>query len=175
MKLSNLLAVSLMSLISMLAHAQSGTAANITGLWRKGMSDSLFFIQPDSMRVGGDGGLRTIARQAHLREVIVPVGQERPVLVMTDMAVLAARYPSVAANLKASGLTAPQHDAYRVALASARTTETLSGAAGAVSPNSVLAKNVAFMKAHPDVFMALEITTNGLVRYQGPDNMWVFP
>jgi len=35
---------------------------------------------------------------------------------MTDMAALAAQYPSVAADLKNAGLTADEHDAYRMSL-----------------------------------------------------------
>jgi predicted esterase len=70
-----------------------------------------FRQEPDSIR-------RT-ARLAHLREVVVPVAEERPSVVMTDMPALAATYPSVAADLEAAGLTAQQHEAYRVALLSA--------------------------------------------------------
>ena len=87
----------------------------------------------------------------------MPVGDdERSTLLMVDMPALAARQPSVAAALQAAGLTAQQHDAYRVALASAKLTGL--GEQGGepdarswrVEPTSTLGKNVAFVHAHPD-------------------------
>ena len=69
--------------------------------------------------------IRTTARREYLREVAVPVGNERSSAIMVDMSALAARYPSVAADLKQAGLTAKQHDAYRVALLSAQITKNL--------------------------------------------------
>jgi len=63
--------------------------------------------------------IRTTARLAHLREVAVPVGGERVSVLMMDMPALASKYPSVAADLKEAGLTAQEHDTYRVALVSA--------------------------------------------------------
>jgi len=61
--------------------------------------------------------IRTTARRAHLREVsnYGVMGDNHAVL-MTDMAALAAKYPSVAADLQTAGLTAEQHDAYRLSL-----------------------------------------------------------
>jgi hypothetical protein len=106
-----------------------------------------FLREPDS--------IRTTARRAHLREVIVPVGQERPSIWMVDMAALAAKYPSVAADLKTAGLTAQQHDAYRVALISAQVSKSIGKEAGTVEATSALAKNVEFFDAHPDEFKAL--------------------
>jgi hypothetical protein len=131
-----------------------------------------FVTEPDSIRI--------IGRQYHLRDVVVPVGTERPVVVMVDMAALAAAYPSVAANLKAAGLTAKEHDAYRVALASARALKHSAGekARGALDPTSVQAKNLAFMDAHPDEFQALEDASEGNVREDTltvPANMWYMP
>ena len=64
---------------------------------------------------------------------------------MVDMAALAAQYPSVAADLAKAGLTAQQHDAYRVALVTAYVTD---AGADSIDPNSVLGKNVAFVDAH---------------------------
>jgi hypothetical protein len=68
--------------------------------------------------------IRTTARRAHLREVAVPLGEgeEQVSVVMVDMVALAAQSPSVAADLQTAGFTAQQHDAYRVALTSARLT-----------------------------------------------------
>jgi hypothetical protein len=69
-----------------------------------------FVTEPDSIQD---------ARRAHLREVVIPVGDERPSILMADVPMLAAQYPSVAADLKAAGLTAEQHDQYRLAFLSA--------------------------------------------------------
>jgi hypothetical protein len=133
--------------------------------------------------------IRTTGRRAHLRAVSVPVGKERPMVMMTDMAALAAKYPSVAADLKAVGLTAQQHDAYRVALASAQVIGNSVGMIGngiaiedligPLDSASVMAKNVAFMKAHPDEFRTLEDVHNGYARddnqLQVIANMWNMP
>jgi len=71
---------------------------------------TLFMQEPDS--------IRTTARRAHLREVSKEgdVPGDRHALLMTDMAALAAKYPSVAADLKKAELTASGHDAYRISL-----------------------------------------------------------
>lgn len=58
------------------------------------------------------------ARVAHLREVVVPLGSEKLSVFMTDMPALAAQFPTVAADLRAAGLTPKEHDSYRVALLS---------------------------------------------------------
>lgn len=108
--------------------------------------------------------IRTTARRAHLQEVIVSVGEDRPAVVMTDMPALAAQYPSVAAALVKAGLTAEQHDAYRVALLSVVTTNVMvtekgfKGTAETVAAGSVLATNIAFYRVHPDEFKALNDT-----------------
>jgi hypothetical protein len=85
------------------------------------------------------------AHNAHRREVVVPVGQERPSVWMPDMPALAAQYPSIAANLERVGLTAQQEEAYRVAIISARATRLFGNEIGTVDPTSVLAKNVEVM------------------------------
>jgi hypothetical protein len=113
-----------------------------------------FMKEPDS--------IRTTARIAHLREVVVPVGKEQPSVLMVDIAALAAQYPSVAADLKAAGLTAQQHDAYRVALIGFITFQQVNAEQplllGSAEPTSVLGRNIRFIKAHPDEFNALEAT-----------------
>lgn len=145
--------------------------AQMTTFWTR------FMQEPDS--------IKTTARQAHVREVVVPVGNERVSTLMVDMPALAAQYPSVAAALQAAGLTPSQHDAYRAALVSAQIANVrswgLESAAGAaqsaasaildstpreetvladptvgIASTSVLAKNAEFMNAHPDEFAALE-------------------
>lgn len=109
---------------------------------------SSFMEEPDSIFM--------TARRAHQRETIVPVGQEQPTVSMMEMPALAAKYPSIAASLKAAGLTAEQHDVYRVALLSALLTDNIGSVAGEIADTSVLAKNIAFMKEHPDEFETLE-------------------
>ncbi len=139
--------------------------AKMTAFWTR------FLAEPDSIRMTG--------RQAHLQDVAVPVGNERRVVVLTDMAALAAAYPEVTADLKAAGLTAQEHDAYRVALVNARVLKNSAGdMIGTLDPASPQAKNVAFMEAHPDEFQALEDASNGYARHdtmQVPANMWSMP
>lgn len=100
--------------------------------------------------------IRTTARRAYLREALVPVGKERSSVWIVDMPGLAAKYPSVAAGLKKAGLTAQQHEAYRVALLSAIVTQSVGDETGTVEATSVLGKNIAFMEAHSSNFEALE-------------------
>ena len=134
-----------------------------------------FRQEPDS--------IRTTARLAHLREVVVPVGAERPTVLMTDMRLLAKQFPSVAADLEAAGLTVQQHEAYRVALISARIANyTVHGPVAhgphhdptygkiqdsldrynsrgpspiTIDPQSVQGENLAFMVAQPELFKGL--------------------
>jgi len=110
----------------------------------------------------------TTVRHQHLRELLVPVGPKEgwPSTGMVDMAALAAAVPSVAAKLKAAGLTAQQHDAYRMALLSAIFLAVAQNPAIPtgrrlplpVDPTSVLGQNVAFVLAHPDEVLVLEQT-----------------
>ena len=134
-----------------------------------------FRKEPDS--------IRTAARLAHLREVVVPVGAERPTVLMTDMRLLAKQFPSVAADLEAAGLTAQQHEEYRVALVSARIANyAVHGPVASgphhdptygkildsldrydsrgpspitIDPASVQGENLAFMAAQPELFKGL--------------------
>ncbi|MBI4563895.1 MAG: hypothetical protein HY716_04280 [Planctomycetes bacterium] len=94
--------------------------------------------------------IRQIARRDLLREVIVPVGEERPVVWMTDMVALAAKHSSVADAFKKAGLTAKQHEAYRVALISAQVLRSVKKEGGTVEEDSVMAKNVAFLDEHQE-------------------------
>lgn len=116
-----------------------------------------FAQEPDS--------IRTIGRRAYVREVTIYLGNSLNYglsTLMVDMTALAAKYPSVAAALKASGLTAEQHDAYRVALVGARLVQSPGRPfrdfyAKIYTPQgSVHAMNVEFMNAHLDEFQALE-------------------
>ncbi len=120
----------------------TGILTQMTAFWTR------FMEEPDSIFM--------TARRAHQRETIVPVGQERPSVAIMEMPALAAKHPSIAAALKAAGLTAEQHDVYRVALLSAMLTDNIGSSAGAIADTSVLAQNIAFMKSHPDEFETLE-------------------
>jgi hypothetical protein len=109
--------------------------------------------------------IRTTARRAHLREVAVPVEDgERASVWMTNVPALAAKYPPVAAALRAAGLTAEQHEAYRVALISAEAianadrVRTLNRQPRPIQATGVLTKNVEFVQGHPDELKALDAT-----------------
>lgn len=133
--------------------------ASMTAFWTS------FQREPDSVR--------TAARRSRLREVALPIGDIPLSTWMTDMSALATQDPSVAADLKKAGLTAQQHDAYRVALASA---EYIMSATGyepadslflsppppalqalnqAMAAQPVLGKNVDFLRAHPNEYNVL--------------------
>ena len=68
--------------------------------------------------------------------------------------------PTQTTALKEAGLTAEQHEALRLALFSARTALEDSGydkqMNDFIEPASPLAKNIAFMEAHPEEFQAFE-------------------
>ncbi len=108
--------------------------------------------------------IRTTARQAHLRNVTVPVGKEQVVTDMVDMSALAVQYPSVAAAFQAAGLTPQEHDAYRVALASAVLTRDAGRVVGAIDPTSTIGENILFIMRHADELQALDATP-----------MWLMP
>jgi hypothetical protein len=122
--------------------------AKMTAFWTS------FMNEPDS--------IHTTARRVHLREVSLPLGNERLSAPLVDIAALASIYPSVAADLMHAGLTAQQHDAYRVAIICAIATREIKSEQrnilGDVEATSVLGKNIAFMKEHPDEFEALKKT-----------------
>lgn len=99
--------------------------------------------------------VRATLRRQFLREVVVPVGTEKPIVWMTDMAAYAAKAPMVAGALKKAGLTAQQHDAFRVALISALVAKSVGNDAGTIEQDSVQAKNLAFLEAHSAEFEAL--------------------
>ena len=108
----------------------------------------------------------------------MPFVEPSPSLVMADMPALAAQYPSVAADLKAAGLTAQQHDAYRVARASATFIDaarknadngertgyyTVNPAVrklldASLAASQPLRENMEFVRTHPDALGALEAT-----------------
>ncbi len=134
------------------------TLAQWTAFW------SRFIVEPDS--------IRTTARRRYVKEMPVPIGQIQPMTTMMDLPALAAKYPSVAADLWAAGLTAEQAEAYRIALMSAYTvvqavkhagnsregSVAVNAVFGIIDPTSVLGRNVAFMKAHADDLEVFEAT-----------------
>jgi pimeloyl-ACP methyl ester carboxylesterase len=119
----------------------------LTAFWTR------FMQEPDS--------IRTAARRAHLREIRIPVALQRMATLMTDIAGLAAQYPSVAAALRDAGLTAQQHEAYRVALLSVLATQSNLNI-GDVDPwtplrvaTSAQQENFKFLETHQDELNAL--------------------
>jgi hypothetical protein len=114
-----------------------------------------FMHEPDS--------IRTVARRAHLKEVVVPLPNGVVSAPLVDIAALASIYPSVAADLEKAGLTAQQHDVYRVAMISAILSriirnEHTEGLSWPIEATSVLGKNVEFIGNHPDEYKALWAT-----------------
>lgn len=99
--------------------------------------------------------IRKVARRALLREVVVPLAEEKPTVVMTDMVTLAAKHTPVAEALKKAGLTAKEHDAWRIAMITAYVCQTTGKEGGAYDEESVLAKNLAFLKENGAAFKEL--------------------
>jgi hypothetical protein len=109
-----------------------------------------FLEEPDSIR-------RTAGE--NLKEVFIPVGQELMSLMTVDVAALAAKYPSISADLRAARLTARQAEACRLALISAKATEILiaEGVAEPLTPTSVSGQNVAFYDTHEEARQVLDM------------------
>lgn len=99
--------------------------------------------------------IRTVARQIHQREIVVPVGDASPSTSLADMPALAKQYPAVAALFVAAKLTPAQHDAYRIALMSALALRNFPTDFSAPMPNGDLAQQQeqkrAFVAAHVTV------------------------
>ena len=110
---------------------------------------------------------------AHQEQLPLALGAEPVFVISMNMTDMASKYPSVAADLQAAGLTALQAAAYRAAILRvgfARATGIAPGGAPdpddrgqyipyvAIAPTSVLGKNLAFRKAHTAEFQALAKT-----------------
>jgi predicted esterase len=121
-----------------------------------------FQQEPDS--------IRTTARQAHQIQIPLMLGAEPVSVVAMDLPALATMYPSIAADLRAAGLTAQQAMAYRNAVLRvgfARAAGMAPNAAPAtlflghdlpftpIAPTSVLGQNLAFRRTHDTAFQAL--------------------
>lgn len=115
--------------------------AQLTTFWAR------FFQEPDS--------IRTTARMAYDRQTVVPLATTESWTYMVAMPAFAAQYPTVAEDLRAAGLTAEQHDVYRLAIISALVTMQTPRALAAINAQSVLAQNVAFIQTHPEEVKAL--------------------
>lgn len=97
----------------------------------------------------------TIVRRQNQREVVMNLAKEhQPAsMIMMNMPALAAKYEAIANDLRDAGLTAQQHDEYRMAIFSAeRTRDHWRALDEAVLTTSVLGKNVVFLDQHPDLF-----------------------
>jgi predicted esterase len=105
---------------------------------------------PDSIRSAG--------RSTNQAQIVVPVGGTQMVLPMFDIPALAARYPSVAADLEAAGLTAKDAERFTIAALSAIATRQAKQTAGTVPVGSALEKNVEFVNEQLDAFKALTAT-----------------
>lgn len=146
-----------------LAPADSGplltqdAVARMTTFW------SRFVEEPDYIATDG--------RMAHQVPRWFSIGAEPVSTLMTDMPALAAAYPSVAADLQAAGLTAPQEESYRLAmfraLCAREAARALQGPLVAlgkdlplsvIAPNSVLGKNMAALQTYAAEFSALNNT-----------------
>jgi hypothetical protein len=106
-------------------------------------------ILPDS--------ISPIGRRANQKWVSLVIGHESVLIQLMDIAALAAKHPTVAADLRTAGLTAQQAEAARTALLSALATlKTPDNKAGTVAPGSALEKNIAFVQSHKAEMEALD-------------------
>lgn len=110
-----------------------------------------FMQEPDSIK-------RVPAE--YRRETTIPIGADHALLIAEDIPALAKRFPVVAADLKAAGLTAEQAEQYRLALVSARATAMAGDwqIAGKIDRTSTLGQNVAFLETHPNVLVPLGLS-----------------
>ena len=111
---------------------------------------SSFMQEPDS--------IATTARKANQEYITMSIGQMPVTVVKTNMIAMAAKYPSVAADLSKAGLTAQQEEAYRAAIIRVGFTRLAGETAGSVAETSVLGKNLALRVSHPEEFKALSAT-----------------
>jgi dienelactone hydrolase len=132
----------------------------MTAFWTR------FTHEPDS--------ILNVGRMAHQEQRWMALGDQPASVITTNMVALAQAYPSVAADLKAAGLTAHQEAAYRVAILRVgfvRAGGIVPGppdpyqtevgndlSYGPITPNSVLAKNLAFRASHNAEFAVLSKT-----------------
>lgn len=114
--------------------------------------------------------IRDDPRMQHQREVWMQVGTEWTTTPMMDLRSFAAKYPEISELLQKAGLTADEADAYRKSIVEAYYTirARLDGEAvdtsavlaksikfKPIEDNSILAKNIEFLKAHRSDFEQL--------------------
>jgi len=104
--------------------------------------------------------VRDTGRAKHQKPLTVDAGSQQLQLPgVVDMAAMAAAYPSVAADLKAAGLTAAQWEQYRKALVGASVAIQLAKANNTTpAATTAVGKNVVFLTAHTKEFDALKAT-----------------
>jgi phospholipase/carboxylesterase len=117
---------------------------HMTAFWTR------FMQEPDS--------IQTTGRLARQERITMAIGSQPVSVIKANMAALAATYPAVAADLKASGLTPQQEEAYRAALLRVWFTQQARTMRGPIAATSVLGKNMAFIEANADAFKQLEAT-----------------
>jgi phospholipase/carboxylesterase len=118
--------------------------AHITTFWTH------FMQEPDS--------ILTTSRLANQTPIPMSIGPWPVSVLKANMAGLAAKYPSVAADLRQAGLTARQEEADRVAIIRVGFTRQAGTMAEPVAATSVLGRNLAFRNAHDQEFQALAKT-----------------
>jgi predicted esterase len=131
----------------------------MTVFWTK------FQQEPDSVH--------DVARMAHQEQLPLSLGAEPVFVISMNITDMAAKYPSVAADLHAAGLTAQQEAEYRAAILRVGFVRASGIAPGGppasgdqrqhtpyapIAPTSVLGKNLAFRRAHAAEFQALART-----------------
>jgi hypothetical protein len=95
------------------------------------------------------------SRLANYEHLTLSLGRWPVSIVKVNMVAMASKYPYVAADLQAAGLTARQEDAYQVALIRAIATQQAGELADPIVATSVLARNVAFTELHEQAVTAL--------------------
>jgi predicted esterase len=148
-----------------LAPADSDPVLTVDALQKMTTFWTKFQQEPDS--VLGTG------RTTHQQQLKLALGGEPVSVITTDMRAMAETYPSVAADLKAAGLTVQQEEAYRAAILRVGLARTGGIAPGGnvdamvlgqsipfapIAPTSVFGKNLAFRQAHDAEFKALSKT-----------------
>jgi hypothetical protein len=152
--------LALSTTLSATPHASGSTNTCMTGDTTEALltTDALtgmtsfwtaFMQEPDSVKTTG--------RQANQEPLSVDIGSGTPVQLpgVVNMAAMATKFPSVAADLQRAHLTAQQWEQNRAALVAA----TLAAQQG-VTPaaSSLVGENMAFLQAHPQEFQALRAT-----------------
>lgn len=109
-----------------------------------------FVKEPDS--------IKTTGRKTNHQTLPLTIGQQQMTLPsVVNMVAMAAKYPTVAADLKQASLTAQEWQNYREALLTAWIAQK-SGAASSIPATSALGKNLAFLNSHKTEFDALRAT-----------------